>query len=806
MKKMRIFISISIFVCLVSFSKFSDPLSKILSGFASYVEKLPAEKVYIHFDRPYYSAGDTIWFKTYLTAGAYHEPSSLSNTIYVELINEKGQILEGLKLLAIDGSAAGSISIRDSLPSGNYLIRAYTNWMRNSRKEYFFHRSLKIWNNGIAGDIINNAGDLDVQFFPEGGELVDGIQSKVAVKAVGPDGLGRRVNGKIVEGNTTVCEFRSNSLGMGVFYITPGKNRTYKAIIENYKKEIVLPSAKESGLTLSVNNAPTLADIMAIIQTTDFKAVETVYIVAQTRGIVYYSARINLSSNVAVAGIPKGEIPPGVSQITVTDRNGMPLAERLVFVDRKDQLRFKVTTDKATYAPRELVRLDIQATDASGKPAVADLSLSVCDNQQVLFDGNMESINSYLMLSSELIGHIESPGYYFNPNNEDREEALDHLMLTQGWRRFTFKEALEQKWEPPQYRVEKGLTVKGRMVDQFDNKPIIDGKVTYFSVYPIPQTISVRTNSNGEFELEDLEYYDSTKIMLKGETKRGSKSVKIIVDSLHNYPVLKYPLLPLRGTKNEFEKALIGKTVDRNERDNAYAFNDKIVTLEEVKVRAKRSKRPNSESGIFGKGSVNVIVPEEKDMGVIQHPLQLIQGRVAGVLVRKSGQDWNVLIQGMSSVNAGANPLIMIDDMPVDIESLNGIPVQAIERFRVWKGADAAVFGVRGGNGAIGFYTRKGTNGQGLLEEGLITFPGNGFQFEREFYAPKYDVQEQEHVKPDKRVTLFWEPYIQTDSSGRASVSFYNHDFETTVRGTLEGLSTTGSSGSVNFEYKIIKR
>jgi hypothetical protein len=259
-------------------------------------------------------------------------------------------------------------------------------------------------------------------------------------------------------------------------------------------------------------------------------------------------------------------------------------------------------------------------------------------------------------------------------------------------------------------------------------------------------------------------------------------------------------------TKIDFEKAFIGKTVDRNDMNNAYAFNDKIVTLKEVKVRAKRSKRPNAESGIFGKGSVNVIVPEEKDMGVIQHPLQLIQGRVAGVLVRSIGQDWSVLIQGMSSISAGTSPLIMIDDMPVDIESLNGIPAQAIERFTVWKGADAAVFGIRGGNGAIGFYTRKGANGLGLLDDGSITFPGYGYQFEREFYAPKYDVKREEDMRPDRRVTVFWQPYIQTDSSGRASVSFYNHDFETTVRGTLEGLSKTGSSGSVNFEYKIVRK
>lgn len=804
-KKIYFVIFISITVFLFSFSQFTDPLSKIISGFASYVKKLPPEKIYIHFDRPYYTTGETIWFKAYLTAGVYHEPSSLSHTIYVELINEKGQIIQNLKLLSINGSTAGSISVSDSLASGNYLVRAYTNWMRNSGEEYFFHRSIKIWNNEIPANIISNVNDLDIQFFPEGGDLVNGIHSKVAVKAVGADGLGRRVKGKVVEGSTTICEFKSNSLGMGVFHITPQKDKLYKAIIENYEKEITLPKAKESGLTISVNNSSTSNDIMVKIQTTDYSSIKTIYILAQTRGIIYYSARADLSTNVAVAKIPKVEIPSGIAQITVTDHNGIPLAERLIFVDQKDQVKFNVTTDKTTYAPRELVNLDIQATDASGKPIVADLSLSICDNQQVLIDENRESINSYLMLSSELIGHIESPGYYFNPSNEDREEALDHLLLTQGWRRFTFKEALEQKWEPHQYKVEQGLTIKGKMVDQYNNMPIIDGKVSYLSVYPIPATKTVRTNSKGEFEIDNIIYFDSTNVMLQGETKRGSKSIKIIVNNLHDFPVLKFPLLVLRVTQNEFERAPIAKSVERKTVDKAYDSDEKTITLEEVEIRAKKEDTQNVGSKIFGKGSANGKVSNNPGLENQLHPLQLVQGRVSGVQVTSSGQDWNILIQGIGSINSGTNPLIMVDDMPVQIESLHTIPVQDIESFTVWKGADAAIFGARGANGAIGFYTKRGLETLNSSKENSITFAGTGFQIEREFYAPKYDVQKPEHIKPDKRVTLFWRPYIQTDSSGRASISFYNHDVETTVTGTLEGISTTGSSGSVNFEFKIIK-
>ncbi|MBX2962938.1 MAG: TonB-dependent receptor plug domain-containing protein [Cyclobacteriaceae bacterium] len=804
----NILLVILITVLLFSFSISVDPLEKIVAGFSAYIEKSPPEKIYIHFDKPYYTTGETMWFKVYLTAGVYHEPSTLSRTIYVEVINQHGHLVQTLKLFSLTGSTAGSLPIPDSLASGNYLVRAYTNWMRNSGEEYFFHRSIKIWNSESSTtnnnhDIKDN--ELDLQFFPEGGHLVNGILSKVAFKAIGTDGLGRIVKGKIMEGNQVVCEFKSNALGMGVFHITPQKDKLYTATIENSEIEATLPKSKASGLTISVNHLTASNDIIVKIQTTDYESLKTIYILAHTRGIVCYSAHADLSTNIAIAKISKAEFPSGIAQITITDRYGVPLAERLIFIDQKTQTTFTINSNKTTYAPRELVKLDIQATDASGKPIVADLSLSICDNQQVFIDENKENINAYLLLSSELTGYIESPGYYFNPNNEDREQAMDYLLLTQGWRRFTFKDALEQKWESSAYKFEQGLTIKGKMVDRYNNKPIINGNVSYLSVYPIPESRSVSTNSKGEFELNNIIYFDSSNVMLQGETRKGSKSVKILIDKLHDSPLLKFPLLTLKETQNEFEKAFITKSVMRRNIDKAYNFDEKVVLLEEVEVHAKREDTQTGYSKTFGKGSATVKISDNVALVNQFHPLQLVQGRVAGVQISGSGQNWNILIQGVNSINSGTEPLIMIDDIPVQIEMLNSIPVEDIESYTVWKGADAAIFGARGANGAIGFYTKRGATNLNLTTENSITPVGTGFQLEREFYAPKYDVQNPEHIKPDRRITLFWAPYLQTDSSGRVSVSFFNHDDETTVTSIIEGISTDGNAGYSTIEYKIMK-
>jgi hypothetical protein len=149
MKRTCVYFFVFIASLLLSFLPSDTPIDRLLAGFSKYLDELPQEKVYLHLDRPYYATGETIWFKAYLTAGAFHLPSSLSRTIYVELINGEGELVKKLRLLSINGSAAGDIVLSDSLASGNYLVRAYTNWMKNTGEDYFFHCPMKIWNTAV---------------------------------------------------------------------------------------------------------------------------------------------------------------------------------------------------------------------------------------------------------------------------------------------------------------------------------------------------------------------------------------------------------------------------------------------------------------------------------------------------------------------------------------------------------------------------------------------------------------------------------------------------------------------------------
>ena len=805
-KKNEIFYKITTGVfalILTSFSIVNDPLNRIIASFEEYLSKSPVEKVYLHLDRPYYANGETIWFKAYLVAGPFNKPSDLSQTIYVELIDSQENVVQIRRLFSPYGFASGHFIIPDSIINGNYQVRAYTNWMRNSGEEYFFHQSINIGNSQSPQITERDTSKIDIQFFPEGGNLVEGLMNKVAFKAIGQDGLSRNVKGEILENGNVIREFKSNYLGMGVFAFIPEKGKKYQARVKETSQTIQLPNSLASGILLSVTNSPKSNDLLIKIQSSKNSELKQLLLLAQTRGLVGATSLIDLSNKISFSKIPKKEFPSGITQITVMNEKGIPLAERLVYIDHQDQIQISVKPDKKSYAPRDSVHLDIEAKDKNGNPLIANFSLNVVDGGQIYLDENGETIQSFLLMSSELKGHLESPGYYFNPENQDRDEALDLLMMTQGWRKFTIQEALEGNIPKPEYPIEKGITVKGKLLDKNQN-PLSAGSVSYLSLFPFPDSKTVQATENGSFELTDLVFFDTTKLVLQGKAENG-KTGFILLDTSYLSPKISNWQPLFNSKKATLPKSFLSESEYRKNSNKAFDLDNSDYLLDGVEVKGKKIEPDYTSPKIYGEGSVKMQVAGNPGLENQQHPLELVRGRVPGVQVSGNGSDWKVMIQGVGSIKNGTDPLIMIDDIPIDIKSLITIPVQDIESYTVWKGPDTAVFGSRGANGAIGFYTKKSISGKSFTKQEAETLVLKGYQVQREFYAPKYPVQNLNNPKPDRRAIIFWSPFIQTDSSGRASVSFYNHDIETEVFGQIEGLSTQGQIGIERFSYRVEK-
>ncbi len=671
-----------LFIFLASYIPVNDPLDRIISSFEKYLSERPQEKAYVHTDRDFYALGETIWFKTYLTAGPFHQTSTLSNTIYIELIDNDRQIIKHHRIFSPDGFASGYLTFPDSIPPGSYLLRAYTNWMRNSEEEYFFHKQITIVS-GIEDEVENEFPKdvIDLQFFPEGGNLIEGLMNKVAFKAIGRDGWSRNVTGEILENGNLIREFKSNYLGMGVFAFIPEKGKKYQARVKETGQTIQLPNSLASGILLSVTNSPKSTDLLIKIQSSKNSELKQVLLLAQTRGLVGATSRIDLSNKISFSKIPKKEFPSGITQITVMDEEGSPLAERLVFIDHQDQIQISVKPDKMSYAPRGSVHLDIEAKDQNGNPVIANFSLNVVDGGQIYLDENGETIQSYLLMSSELKGHLESPGYYFNPENQDREEALDLLMMTQGWRKFTISEALEGNIAKPEYPIEKGITVKGNLLDKNQN-PLAAGSVSYLSLFPFPDSKTTQTTENGSFELTDLVFFDTTKLVLQGNAENG-KAGFILLDTSYLFPKISNWHSLFNSNKTALPKSFLSESELRKNSNKAFDLDNSDYLLDGVEVKGKKIEPEYTGPKIYGEGSVKVQVAGNPGLENQQHPLELVRGRVSGVQVSGNGSDWKVLIQGYGSIKNGTDPLIMIDDIPIDIKSLITIPVQDIESYTV---------------------------------------------------------------------------------------------------------------------------
>jgi hypothetical protein len=438
----------------ISFRPIDDEfIKRLLEQFRGYSRQQPIEKVYIHTDRDTYLTGETVWLKGYIFNGHTQEADTSSGVLYADLvdINTKRVRLR-TQLRATAGYAPGQLALTDSLPSGSYQLRGYTNFMRNYPDAYYFSKTLTILSaepNKTNAGVTQNATRPDVQFLPEGGQLVAGLTSRIAFKVLSASGAGMNTKGFVLDAKKdTVIGFATTHLGMGYFMLKPEATQTYTAYIYLANGALVaypMPAVRQQGVVMQVENQTNKDNVLVYVMHN--KAISdtsaTLTLVAQAKGDIIQVAKIPFSRKLAVVRLPRDRFPEGIAQLTVFDETQKPVCERLVFIDKNEQMNVSVVADKPAYKNREQVTLTLTTTSSEGKPVPANLSLAAVDAQLAPeADSNGITIRSHLLLSSDLVGTVEQPDYYFNTDHKDRRLHLDILLMTQGWRRFAWADVL----------------------------------------------------------------------------------------------------------------------------------------------------------------------------------------------------------------------------------------------------------------------------------------------------------------------------------------------------------------------------
>ena len=632
----------------------------------------------------------------------------------------------------------------------------------------------------------------DIQFLPEGGNWVMGKKSTLALRAVFPDGSPLKLQGRI-EGEEGT-QFTTNEAGLGKLEFSPKKS-DYYAIIQDstlgVTRKIPLPKALAKGLSIQVQNPKDGTFISAIIQGEG--VTEKLLLVSHTRGLVNYMAEGTLTNGVWGVRIPKKTLPSGIHTIAILDEQGRPLLERLVFVQNKDALTLEVSTSNAALQPRGKVNLELKSSFLDSI-APASFSLSVVDLEQVEDQSDLQgTLFSHLLLTSDLKGAIYRPGYYFRKEVPNGAEELDLVMLTHGWTRFDWGAVVQNRLPDQGYYIEQGITISGKIKEQSTTKKGLGGGKITALVGDGIELLSTEYGPDGDFLLTDLRYQDSVVVTLTAEDLRARNFINLSI------AVPKLPFFQLGGVypaNSIWPEGLAATVRKRNQMQQLNAAPiDK--ELEGITVEAKTLQEEQTQSRkIYGDGDA-IIKPDDIPGGQgFINIFQLIQGRVAGVRVTFDGFNATVLIRGVGSLQAGTEPMYMLNNVPVDANTLAQVSPRDVESVEVFKDpARTAIFGSQGGNGVIAVYTKSGTSTTYSTVGGTLVTKYSGYSTPRIFYSPKYEENSSANSMPDQRATLYWNPLITTNREGRASLTYSNSETASRHLLILEGIDSQGRLG-----------
>lgn len=779
----------------------------ILTKLKTYLTGHITEKPYLHFDKPYYAAGDTIYFKAYVTMGERHDLSQISGVLHIDLINTKNKIDQSLLLKLTDGVAWGDFSLPDSLPKGEYHIRAYTNWMRNGSDERFFEQGIPV------GSAIDNKvpesgsrqpapiiSKPDLQFFPEGGNLVAGVSSKIAFKAIGINGLGMDAKGNVVDNaGKTVTTFASTHLGMGYFYFRPEEGKSYKANLifaDGSQNTIALPAPAEQGMTLTVNN-DSLQKATVVIQTSNTylqKNKGKEYNVLIHSGGEITAVNCKLDSALIKLDLVKRRLYTGVNTVTLFSQAGEPLAERLFFIQNYDQLNIAVNSDKINYAAREKINVKLNVKNRADSAVAGYFSISVIDEGKVPIDENNEStILSNLLLTADLKGSVEQPNYYFNNITDEKLKNLDLVMLTHGYRGFEWKQVLDNSYPSLAYQPEKHLEIAG-VAQNLSGKPLANAAVSLISTIGGP-ILSEKTDDKGIFKFRNLEFWDSTHFVLQAVNINGSNKTQLL------YKPAGIPaLLPVYNSNADVNQQL--STYLKNSKDQLNEYSKygspKGIMLQEVRVKEIKAKDKYRSSVFGGPGHADQVVHMD-DIRTGGDLVDKLNGTLRGIdIVKVPGRT--------SAVFLHDTMLIVVDGVTMnDKYDFNSLGPNDVETVEVLKYGNASIYGMGSGHGVLVFTTRIGKlrDLKDIPSFGILPITARGYYKAKVFYSPKYDALEANVKKKDLRSTIYWNPDLVTDDNGNAAIDYYNADGLGTYRMVIEGIDEKGNIGRRVYRYNI---
>lgn len=842
-----------------------DSLMRFAGNIHQFNSIYPQEKVYLQFDNTSYYTGETIWFKAFVV-NASRLDRTKSRILYVELLSPTGTLLQRDKYMIVAGQADGSITLIDAAtsqarekrgmtnyPSGFYEVRAYTSFMQNFSDDIIFSRVFAVYekpdNEGgfyeqsptiklRSSDLsqirpeTEKLKDVSASFLAEGGHIIMGKPNRIAFKVIDGNGFGIDATGSVAG---TDISFSTVHDGMGSFMYTPEKASNSVNLTVNGKNYTFrLPDAEKEGCTLSL--AESGKDKIEVTVNPTGKFSETTLGLTLTcRGELMDFTTIKTGRNAkgSTEKIDLNGIPEGVCRLTLFNQEGAILASRSFYHRSQTMVtpQLTVTTDKAKYDYFEKIEMDLNLTDGNGNPFRDRFCLSVRDSRgpKSIF---ADDLRTSLLLSSDLKGLIEDPEYYFEDTDQEHNQALDLLMLVQGWERYDWQTMTGQKDFKEVHRLETGLTLNGWILNPAGKKPMA-GVQVLGALMPKDktkvETYTYITDSTGYFGFDiGVDFYDKAKFTIDARPERErliGTSARIKFDRSISPEVR--PYLPSETVTSAYDNSRRKKNkhTDGNDSDDKNLFptvidEHKGLLLPDVDVEEGRLY---VDYFTFNAYDVQKDVELDLDKGEFTTD-------VAGYLMDKGYQVFFADSGGIESIN-GYEPFFYVHnetkiknkgifEEPSDIDSKDIRSILVYDKAMFYMDAlglaplymEYLSSILEDPTGEERLYNRVMMVDIQVKEDHLLSTRDDIYKINKritsvdgyartfQFYSPEYptgpilgDV--------DYRRTLYWEPNVITDAEGHARIEFYNNSQSNSFNVTGAGITASGVPYTLDIDF-----
>jgi len=779
-------------------NRFIYIISLLLSSFLSHSQ--PQEKVFVHTDKDTYLAGEILWMKLYVVDGATRRPGMLSHSAFVEILSDEQKPVLQARIALDSGTGNGSFQLPFSLHSGNYWLRAYTNWMKNSPADSWFEKHLVILNtlrNSPATPATPTAATppYDIQFFPEGGNLIAGTPNHIAFRIVDSTGKGIPAEGAVIN-NTgdTLAHFETKRFGMGEFTLVPAENTRYTVQVRTRSLPPSLhplPIPETSGYAMHIadaGNGNLRIDIHAGSQAPNTH----VRLIAHTLRPIATS-ETSLTNGAASFLIPKDSLPGGVTWLTVLAEgitgSMIPVCERGWF-KAPTPLRLTVVSDQSAYNKREKITLELSAQDAGNTPLSLNGSIAVVLQDDVQSTGDQDIVN-YLGLAADCKGQVESPGYYFSPQNTDREEIASLLLMTQGWRRLKMTQS--QPHYIPEYG---GLLVSGHITDRRTGTPAPNIPAWLSAPGKHYQLARSTSDGNGNIVWDMGDLYGARELVVQPATTDSNYHIEItspfadaartVSDAAAKPAFIHLPL------PNPPSTQLLQHSI------GAQAQNAYQAALRQQFTRPAQTDT----SAFYGRPDRRYKLDDYTRFTSME---EVIREYVKEVRLNTRKGDFELHVQSdqANQLFFDETPLVLVDGVPTT-NTNNIIRFDPLKMQKIEVVAKRYYVGGLLYDGIVSYNTYQGDISGFPLDANAYTIDYDGWQLHREFYSPVYDSKDRQTSRiPDLRNVLYWSGDILTGPHGKQQLSFYSSDMPGRYSVIAQGITTDGKTGSAVAEFRI---